>query len=111
MLHEKPLWAALVFVLATFYWTKSLSCIVADFIGMPYQFKVFKYSEFISLIWKWPYYDKISIISIKKEFSDSKKALQTLQLSKSWLSSLSFERPSETPGHSSVSNINNDAFN
>jgi len=26
------------------------------------------------------------------------------------ISSLSFDRPSETPGHSSVSNINNDAF-
>jgi hypothetical protein len=25
--------------------------------------------------------------------------------------SLSFEQPGETPGHSSVSNINNDAFN
>jgi hypothetical protein len=43
-----------VFVLAAFCWTKSLSCIVADFTGMLYQFKVFKYLEFISLIWKRP---------------------------------------------------------
>jgi hypothetical protein len=101
----------LVFVLATFCWTKSLSCTVDDFTGMPYQFKVFKYSEFISLIWKWPYYDKISVTSFKKEFSDSKKTLQSLQLSKSQIQSLSSELPSGTPGHLSVSNINNDAFN
>jgi hypothetical protein len=97
-------------VLVAFCWTKSLLCNVADFTGMPYQFRVFKYSEFISLIWKWPYYDKISIISVKKEFSDSKKTLQSLQLSKSQIPSLSSERPSEMPGHSSISNINNDAF-
>jgi hypothetical protein len=48
----------LVFVLAAFCWTKSPSCNVTDFTGMPYQLKVFKYSEFISLIWKWPHYDK-----------------------------------------------------
>jgi len=66
----------LVFVLATFSWEKSLSCTVANFTGMPYQFRVFKYSEFISLIWRWPYYDKISVTSIKKEFPDSKKTLQ-----------------------------------
>jgi hypothetical protein len=73
----------LVFVLDVFCWTKSLLCNVTDFTGMPYQFKVFKYSEFISLIWKWPNYDKISITSVRKEFSDSKKTLQSLQLSKS----------------------------
>jgi hypothetical protein len=73
----------LVFVLVALCWTKSLSCIVTDFIGMPYQFRVFKYSEFISLIWKWPYYDKISVTSINKELMDSKKTLQSLQLSKS----------------------------
>jgi hypothetical protein len=101
----------LVFVLATFCWTKSLSCTVADFTGMPYQFRVFKYSEFISLIWKGPHYDKISVTSVKKECPDSKKTLQSLQLSKSRILSLLFEWPSETPGHSSVSNINHDAFN
>jgi len=101
----------LVFVLAAFCWTKSLSCTVTDFTRMSYQFRVFKYSEFISLIWKGPYYDKISVTSIKKEFSDSKKTLQSLQLSKSRIPSLSSERPSETPGHSSVNNINNDVFN
>jgi hypothetical protein len=78
---------------------------------MLYQFRVFKYSKFISLIWKEPYYDKISITSVKKEFSDSKKTLQSLQLSKSRILSLSSDWPSETPGHSSVNNINNDAFN
>jgi hypothetical protein len=41
---------------------------------------------------------------------DSKKTLQSLQLSKSRIPSLSSERPSETPGHSSVSNIYNDVF-
>jgi hypothetical protein len=66
----------LVFVLAAFCWTKLLSCTVADFTGMPYQFRVFKYSEFISLIWKEPYYDKISVTSVKKEFPDSKKTQQ-----------------------------------
>jgi hypothetical protein len=76
-----------------------------------YQFRVFKYLEFISLIWKMPYYDKISVTSVKKEFSDSKKTLQSLQLSKSRVPSLSSERPSETPGHSSINNIKNDAFN
>jgi hypothetical protein len=100
----------LVFVSVAFCWTKSLSCTIIDFTGMPYQFRVFKYSEFISLIWKGSYYDKISVTSVKKEFSDSKKTLQTLQLNKSRIPSLSSERPSETPGHSSVSNINNDAF-
>jgi hypothetical protein len=98
-------------VLAIFCWTKSLSCTGADFTGMSYQFKVFKYSEFISLAWKGPYYDKISVTSVKKEFLDSKKTLRSLQLSKSRIPSLSSERPSETRGHSSVSNINNDAFN
>jgi hypothetical protein len=98
-------------VLASFCWTKSLSCIVADFTGMPYQFRVFKYSEFISLTRKRPYYDKISVTRIKKKFPDSKKTLQSLQLSKSQIPSLSSKRPSETPRHSSVSNINNDAFN
>jgi len=78
---------------------------------MPYQFRVFKYSDFISMIWKRPYYDKISVTSIKKEFLDSKKTLQSLQLSKSQITSLSSERPSETPGHLLVSNINNDACN
>jgi len=48
---------------------------------------------------------------VKKECLDSKKILQSLQLSKSRIPSLSSEWPSETPGHSSVSNINNDAFN
>jgi hypothetical protein len=100
----------LVFVLAAFCWTKSLSCNVANFTGMPYQFRVFKYSEFISLIWKGPYYDKISVTRIEKKFIDSIKTLQSLQISKSWIPSLSSERPSETPGHSLVSNINNDAF-
>jgi hypothetical protein len=60
---------------------KSLLCNVPNFTRMPYQFKVFKYSEFISLIWKWPYYDKVSATSIKKEFLDSKKTMQSLQLS------------------------------
>jgi len=101
----------LVFVLAAFYWTKSLSCTVADFTGMPYQFRIFKYSKFISLMSKGSHYDKISVTSVKKECLHSKKTLQSLQLSKSWIPSLSSERPSETPGHSSVSNINNDAFN
>jgi hypothetical protein len=78
--------------------------------GMTYQFRVFKYSKFISLIWKGPYYDKINVTSIKKENFDSKKILQSLQLSKSQIPNLSFERPSEMLGHSSVSNINNDAF-
>jgi len=78
---------------------------------MSYQFRVFKYSEFISLIWKWPSYDKISVTSVKKEFLDSKKTLQSLQLSKIQIPSLSSERPSEMPGHSLVSNIINDAFN
>jgi hypothetical protein len=68
----------LVFVLAAFYLTKSLSCTIADFTGMPYQFRVFKYSDFISMIWKRPYYDKISVTSVKKEFIDSKKTLQSL---------------------------------
>jgi hypothetical protein len=98
-------------VLAAFCWTKSLLCNVVDFTGIPYQFRVFKYSEFISLIWKGPYYDKISVTSVKKECLDSKKTLQSLQLSKRWIPSLSSEWPSETPGHLSVSNINNDAFN
>jgi hypothetical protein len=97
-------------VLATFCWTKSLLCNVADFTGMPYQFRFFKYSKFISLIWKGPYYDKIGVTSIKKEFLDSKKTLQSLQLSKSLIPSLSSKQFSETPRHSSVSNINNDAF-
>jgi hypothetical protein len=101
----------LVLELAAFCWTKSLLCNVTDFTGMLYQFRVFKYSEFISLIWKKPYYDKISVTSVKKEYLDSKKTLQSLQLSKRWIPSLSFERPSETPGHLSISNINNDAFN
>jgi hypothetical protein len=78
---------------------------------MSYQFRVFKYLEFISLIWKGPHYDKIIVTSKKKECMDSKKTLQSLQLSKSWIPSLLSERPSETPEHSSVSNINNDAFN
>jgi hypothetical protein len=42
---------------------------------------------------------------------DSKKTLQSLQLSKSQIPSLLSESPSETPRYSSVSNINNDAFN
>jgi len=109
--HNGQRESLLVFLLAPLCCTKSLSCIVADFTGMPYQFKVFKYSEFISLMWKRPYYDKIGVTSVKKEFSDSKKTLQSLQLSKSRIPSLSSEQPSETPGHSSVSNINNDAFN
>jgi hypothetical protein len=67
----------LVFVLAPFCCTKSLSCTVTDFTGMPYRFRVFKYLEFISLIWKGPYYDKVSVTSIKKEFLDSKKTAKS----------------------------------
>jgi hypothetical protein len=62
------------------------------------------------LIWKGPYYDKISVTSVKKECPDSKKTLQRPQLSQSWILSLSSERPSEMLGHSSVNNINNNAF-
>jgi len=41
----------------------------------------------------------------------SRRTLQSLQLSISQIPSLSSKRTSETPGHSSISNINNDAFN
>jgi hypothetical protein len=68
----------LVFMLVAFCWTKSLSYTVVHFTGMPYQFRVFNYLEFISLIWKGPYYDKISVTRTKKEFLDSKKNLQSL---------------------------------
>jgi hypothetical protein len=34
--------------------TKSLSCKCVALTGMPYYFKVIKYLEFISAIWKWP---------------------------------------------------------
>jgi hypothetical protein len=78
----------LVFVLAAFCWTKSLLYNVVDFTRMPYQFKVFKYSEFIYLIWKRPYYDKINVTSFKKECLNFKKTLQNLQLSKRWIPSL-----------------------
>jgi len=90
---------------------ESLSCTIADFTGIPYQFRVFKYSVFISLIWKGPHYDKISVTRVKKKCLESNKTLQSLQLSKSRILSLSSEQQSETLGHSSVSNINNDAFN
>jgi hypothetical protein len=86
--YECVVTSLLVFVLAAFCWAKSLSCTVADFTGIPYQFRVFKYSKFISLIWKGPYYDKISVTRVKKECLDSKKTLQSLQLSKSGIPSL-----------------------
>jgi hypothetical protein len=38
--------------------TKSLSCNVAILTGIPYYFRVFKFLDIISLIWKEPYYDK-----------------------------------------------------
>jgi hypothetical protein len=53
----------------------------------------------------------INVTSVKKEFLDSKKTLQSLLLSKSQIPSLSSEQPSKMHGHSLVSNINNDAFN
>jgi len=34
--------------------TKSLSCNVVSLTGIPYYFRVFKYSEIISIIWKEP---------------------------------------------------------
>jgi hypothetical protein len=37
--------------------TKSLSCNVV-LTRIPHYFRIIKYSEIISLIWKWPYYDK-----------------------------------------------------
>jgi hypothetical protein len=48
--HVMPKSKLLVFALAAFCWTKSLLCNVADFTRMPYQFRIFKYSKFISLI-------------------------------------------------------------
>jgi hypothetical protein len=38
--------------------TKSLSCNVAVLTGISYHFRIIKYSEIISLIWKRAYYDK-----------------------------------------------------
>jgi len=38
--------------------TKSLSCNDVVLTGIPYYFRIIKYLEIISLIWKRPYYDK-----------------------------------------------------
>jgi hypothetical protein len=51
-----------------------------------------------------------SVSQESRRNADSKKTMQSLQLSKSQIPSLSSEQPSEMLGHSSVSNINNDAF-
>jgi hypothetical protein len=47
--------------------TKLLSCNVAALIGIPYYFRVFKYLEIISLIWKWPYYDKFQCHKLQED--------------------------------------------
>jgi hypothetical protein len=49
--------------------------------------------------------------ALRRNFRTPRKTLQSLQLSKRRIRSLSSERPSETPGYLLVSNINNDAFN
>jgi len=48
--------------------TKSLSCNIAAFTGMPYFPESSKYSEFISLRWKRPYYDKFQCHKLQEGY-------------------------------------------
>jgi hypothetical protein len=50
----KTLWHVCVSFIGYIMLTKSLPCKCAALTGMPYYFRVFKYFEFISLIWKGP---------------------------------------------------------
>jgi hypothetical protein len=50
-------------LLATFCLTKSLSCKVAALTRISYDFRVFKYLEFISLIWKKSCKDKFQYLN------------------------------------------------
>jgi len=63
---------------------KSLSCNDVVLTGIPFYFRVFRYSEFISLLWKEPYYDKFQCHKLqKRQFQSSRKILRSFQLSKS----------------------------
>jgi hypothetical protein len=48
--------------------TKSLLCNVAVLIGMPYISESSKYLEFMSLIWKQPYYDKFQCHKLQQGY-------------------------------------------
>jgi hypothetical protein len=64
--------------------TKSLSCNDVVLTGIPFYFRLFRYSEFISLIWKVPYYDKFQCHKAsRRQFQSSRKILWSFQLSRS----------------------------
>jgi len=50
--------------------TKSLSCNVVVLNRVTVLFRISSLSEFISLRWKEPYYDKFSVTSIKKAIAE-----------------------------------------
>jgi hypothetical protein len=85
--------------------TKSLSCNVAVFTGMPYILESSSYLEFISLRWKEPYYDKFSVTSMKKSISEVlRRFCANSNSEKSDPKHLS-RRPCKPFGRLSVSNI------
>jgi hypothetical protein len=64
--------------------TKSLSCNVTVLTGIPFISESSKYLEFISLIWKEPYYDKFQCHKLQEGNSKvSERLCKVFQLSKS----------------------------
>jgi hypothetical protein len=66
--------------------TKSLSCNVCCLNMDNVYFRVFRYSEFISLIWKGSYYDKFQCHKLQEgNFRVPGRFCERFQLSKSWV--------------------------
>jgi hypothetical protein len=85
--------------------TKSLSCNVVVFIGMPYIPESSKYLEFISLRWKKPYYEKFLCHKLQEGyFSVQGRFYANSNLEKSD-PLFSSECPSKESRCSSVNNI------
>jgi hypothetical protein len=85
--------------------TKSLSCNVVVFIGMPYILESSKYLEFISLRWKDPYYDKFQCHKLQEGYFNVQWRFCADSNSEKLDPLFLLKRPSKASERSSVSNI------
>jgi hypothetical protein len=85
--------------------TKSLSCNVVVFTGMPYIPESSKYLEFISLRWEEPYYDKFQCHKLQECYFNVQGRFYTDSNSEKSDPLFQSGRPSKMSGCSSVNNI------
>jgi hypothetical protein len=85
--------------------TKSLSCNVVVFTGMPYIPESSKYLEFICLRWKGPYYDKFQCPKLQEGYSNVQGRFCADSNSQKLDHLFPSRQSSKASGCSSVSNI------